>query len=91
MIAFSPEFYNLIREQLSADRFKAFYRGVIAGAVTRYEAPGLDALQFVAEGALGGGVSPSLSLDNYGKALCSAILAYPIEAPERLLNQMRGR
>jgi hypothetical protein len=91
VIAFSPELYALIREQLTAEQFKAFYKGVIAGPVTRYEAPGLDALQFVAEGALGGGVSRSLCLDNYGKALCSAILAYPIEAPERLQNQMRGR
>jgi len=39
VIAFSPELYTLIREQLSADQFKAFYRGVIAGAVTRHEAP----------------------------------------------------
>ncbi len=58
--------------------------------MTRYEAPGLGALQFVAEGALGGGVSRSLCLDNYGKALCSAILGYPIEVPERLQNQLRG-
>ena len=91
VIAFSPELYALLHEQLSAEQIKAFYKGVITGTVTRYEAPGLDALQFVAEGALGGGVSRSLCLDNYGKALCSAILAYPIEVPERLQNQLRGR
>lgn len=90
VLAYSSELYELLREQLSADQFKAFYNGVITGPVTRYEAPGLDALQFVAEGALGGGVSRSLCLDNYGKALCSAILAYPIEVPERLQNQLRG-
>jgi len=90
VIAYSPELYELIREQLTAERFGAFYKGVIAGPVTRFEAPGLEALQFVAEGALGGGVSRSLRLDNYGKALGSAILAYPIEAPERLQNQMRA-
>ncbi|MGI4803067.1 MAG: AtuA-related protein [Janthinobacterium lividum] len=90
VIAFSPELYAVLQEQLSAEQFKAFYKGVITGAVTRYEAPGLDALQFVADGALGGGVSRSLCLDNYGKALCSAILAYPIEVPERLQNQVRG-
>ncbi len=91
VIAFSPELYGLVQEQLSAEQFKSFYKGVITGAVTRYEAPGLDALQFVADGALGGGVSRSLCLDNYGKALCSAILAYPIEVPERLQNQVRGQ
>ncbi len=90
VIAYSDELYPLLKAQLSADQFKAFYKGVITGAVTRYEAPGLGALQFVAEGALGGGVSRSLCLDNYGKALCSAILAYAIELPDRLQNQLRG-
>jgi hypothetical protein len=90
VIAYSDEFYDLLREQLSATQFKDFYRGAITGEVHRYEAPGLGALQFVAEGALGGGVSRSLCLDNYGKALCSAILAYPVEVPERLRNLLRG-
>jgi hypothetical protein len=90
VIAYSDELYEVLRSQISADQFKEFYRGVITGVVTRYEVPGLGALQFVAEGALGGGVSRSLCLDNYGKALCSAILAYPIEVPDRLQNQLRG-
>ena len=90
VIAFSDELYDIVREQLSAARFKSFYNGAITGNVQRYEAPGLGALQFVADGALGGGVSRSLCLDNYGKALCSAILAYPIEVPDRLQNQLRG-
>jgi len=90
VIAYSDELYDLVRAQLSAEQFKAHYEGVITGNVTRYEVPGLGALQFVADGALGGGVSRSLCLDNYGKALCSAILAYPIEVPDRLQNQLRG-
>ena len=90
VIAYSDDLYEVLREQVTAAQFKDFYKGVITGPVTRYEAPGLGALQFVAEGALGGGVSRSLCLDNYGKALCSAILAYPIDVPDRLQNQLRG-
>src|SRR5208283_654756 len=90
VIAFSPELYEVVREQLSAEQFKCFYKGVITGEVRRYDVPGLAALQFIAEGALGGGVSRSLCLDNYGKALCSAILAYPLEVPERLQNHLRS-
>ena len=90
VIAYSDELYDVLREQISAAQFKDFYKGVVTGAVTRHEVPGLGALQFVAVGALGGGVSRSLCLDNYGKALCSAILAYPIEVPDRLQNQLRG-
>ena len=91
VIAYSGDLYALVKAQLSAEAFKAFYRGAIKGEVRRHEVDGLGALQFVAEGALGGGVSRSLCLDNYGKALCSAILAYPIEVPDRLQNQLRGR
>jgi len=90
VIAFSDDLYALLKAQLSAEEFKAFYGGVITGEVRRYEVDGLGALQFVAEGALGGGVSRSLCLDNYGKALCSAILAYPVEVPDRFQNQLRG-
>ena len=57
VIAYSDEFYSLLKAQLTAAKFKAFYRGAIKGEVTRYEADNLAALNFVAEGALGGGVS----------------------------------
>ncbi len=90
VMAYSDELYALLKAQLSAAQFKAHYKGLIKGEVQRYEVDGLSVLQFVADGALGGGVSRSLCLDNYGKALCSAILAYPIEVPDRLQNQLRG-
>ena len=88
--AYSDALYPLLKEQLTAERFREHYRGVITGEVLRYEVDGLGALNFVANGALGGGVSRSLRLDNYGKALCSAILAFELEVPERLSNQLRG-
>lgn len=90
VIAYRDEFYSLLKAQLTAVRFKEFYRGAIKGDVTRYEADNLAALNFVAEGALGGGVSRSLSLDNYGKALSAAVLGFPIEVPEQYGNLLRG-
>lgn len=90
VIAYRDEFYPLLKAQLTAAKFKEFYRGAIEGRVTRYEADNLAALNFVAEGALGGGVSRSLSLDNYGKALSAAILGFPIEVPEKYANLLRG-
>jgi hypothetical protein len=90
VIAYRAEFYSLLKAQLTAERFKSFYRGAIKGEVTRYEADNLAALNFVAEGALGGGVSRSLSPDNYGKALSAAILGFEIEVPEKYANLLRG-
>lgn len=91
VFAFEPEFYPLLKNQLTAERFKAFYGGAIRGEVTRYEAPNIDALNFVCQGALGGGVSRSLCLDNYGKALSAAVLGFEIEVPEALRSRLHGQ
>lgn len=91
VFAYEPEFYPLLKEQLTAGRFKAHYRGAIKGEVVRYEVDNLEALNFVAHGALGGGVSRSLSLDNYGKALSAAILGFKIEVPDELSSKLRGQ
>ena len=90
VFAYSPQLYRLLKEQLTAERFKAFYAGAIKGDVVRYEADNLCALNFVAHGALGGGVSRSLCLDNYGKALSAAILGFELEVPEALVDHLRG-
>ncbi|WP_454726428.1 MULTISPECIES: AtuA-related protein [Cupriavidus] len=90
VIAYDPAFYPHIKAQLTAQAFKALYGGVVAGQVERFEADGLQVLNFVAHGALGGGVSRSLALDNYGKALASAVLRFEVEVPEDLAPLLRG-
>lgn len=90
VIAYAPELYRSIKDQLTADKFQEFYAGVVSGPVTRYAVDGLHSLNFVAQGALGGGVSRSLSLDNYGKSLSSRILAFPLEIPDELASHLRG-
>ncbi len=91
VIAYEPEFYPLLLEQLTAERFKNFYAGVVQGAVVRYEVDALGALNFVAEGALGGGVSRSLCLDNYGKSLSAAVLGFEIDVPDALRDKLHGK
>lgn len=90
VIAYDVQLYPFIRKQLTAERFRDFYDGVVTGKVTRYAVDGLHALNFVAEGALGGGVSRSLCLDNYGKSLSSRILAFELEIPEELKACLKG-
>jgi len=90
VFAYTPELYPLLKEQLTEDRFKQFYGGAITGKVTRYDVDNIHAMNFVCEGALGGGVSRSLCLDNYGKALSAAILGFEIEVPEHLRGSLQG-
>jgi hypothetical protein len=90
VFAYEPALYPLLVEQLTAERVKAFYNGAITGEVLRYPVDGLHAINFVAHGALGGGVSRSLSLDQYGKAMSAALLGFLIEVPEALRPQLRN-
>ena len=91
VFAYAPEFYPLLKEQLTQERFKKFYGEAITGQITRYEVDNIQAMNFVCQGALGGGVSRSLCLDNYGKALSAAILGFEIEVPDRLKALLQGQ
>ena len=90
VIAYGAELYPFLKEQLTAARFKEFYAGVVTGPVERYAIDHLWAMNFVCQGALGGGVSRSLCLDNYGKALSSRVLAFRLEIPDNLRAGLRG-
>lgn len=85
VFSYHPAFHGVLKEQLTVERVAVRYGALIKGTVTRYEAENLLAFNFVCEGALGGGVSRSLYLDNYGKALSSALLDVPIALPGELL------
>ncbi len=81
VIAYEAKHYPFLREQVTAERVKAVLAGVARGAVTRYEMPNVGALNFVIEGALGGGVTRSLALDAHGKSLSSALLDLDLPEP----------
>lgn len=82
VIAYAHEHYPLLVEQVTVEALAAVYGKAVAGPITRYPFPGIHALNFTLEGALGGGVSRNLAIDVYGKALCAALLDLPIELPD---------
>lgn len=90
VIAYAPEFYPLMLEQVTAARVRAHFDGLVRGEVVRYEVPKLAVLNFVLHEALGGGVSRNLGLDNYGKSYSAAMLGIEVEVPARLANRLRG-
>jgi hypothetical protein len=78
VIAFEPEHYPVLVERVTVERVSAHFRSIAAGPVRRYELPHVGALNFVIEGALGGGVTRALTLDAHGKSLSSLILELDI-------------
>lgn len=81
VIALRAEDYPHLVRHVTAERVKAHFAGLVRGVVARYEMPNIEALNFVLQEALGGGVTRSLALDPHGKSLSSAILEMDI--PER--------
>ena len=79
LIAYRAEDFALLRARVTPEAVKRHFAGVIKGDVVRYELPGLGALQFVGQGALGGGVTTSLAIDVHGKSLSAALLEMEIE------------
>lgn len=71
--------YDLLCEQVTAQRVAGLLGGLVTGSVTRHEVPNVLALKFVMTGALGGGGPSSLRADNLGKAMAGAVLRLPIE------------
>jgi len=71
--------YELIRTQLTVERVRRHFARICFGAVTRYEAPNLLALNFVLRDSLGGGGSESLKTDAQGKTHGLGLLELEIE------------
>ena len=46
--------YDLLLREVTPERVRAHFEGIVTGAVERYEAPNVLALNFVLRGTLGG-------------------------------------
>ena len=74
-----------LRAQLTESAVRNYLAHLVEGAVTRYELPGIDALNFVCQDALGGGGMASLRTDPLGKSMAQILLSMPIRVCSRLL------
>lgn len=71
--------YELIRRELTIARVKQHFAAICLGAVERFEAPNLLALNFLLHDSLGGGGSESLKTDAQGKTHGLALLEMEVE------------
>jgi len=68
LIAYDEKHWPLLLEQVSAEKVQAWFAHRGATHVVRYELPNLNALNFVIDNVLEGGVNTSLNLDKHGKS-----------------------
>jgi len=79
LIAFSDDIYPILVREVTAERVKAHFQGIVKGEVERFELPNLGALNFLLHESLGGGGTLSLMTDAQGKTFSTALLRMKIE------------
>jgi hypothetical protein len=89
VIARRPEYLPHLRAALTEDRLADWFAHEFEGArrpgVTRFEVPGLQALNILFHEALGGGQFASLRLDPLAKGKAQQLLDMPVAVPASLL------
>lgn len=78
VIALDASHWPLLLEQVTEERVAELFAARRPTQVKRYELPRLQALNFVIDDVLDGGVNGALNLDTHGKALSSLLLTLPI-------------
>ncbi len=78
VIAYEAKDFARLQAQLTAERVREHYHGIVLGRVERFALPQLGALQFVLYEALAGGVTRSLALDAHGKTQSSHLVIIEI-------------
>lgn len=81
VIARRPEWLPWLRQQVTAQRVKAWLAHLVEGEVTRYDLPGIHAMNFVCAEALDGGGMASLRNDPLGKGMAQVLLGMPVAVP----------
>jgi hypothetical protein len=90
VIAWHAGLYPLLAEQLTPERVAAQFRHRAPSQVQRFLLPKLNAMNFVLDAVLDGGVNDALNLDAHGKALSFLLLDMPVRVPGPLVPLLAG-
>ena len=90
VIAWHPDLWPLLIEQVTPEAVAAQFRHRQPSRVQRFVLPTLQAMNFVLDEVLDGGVNDSLNLDTHGKALSFLLMDMPIHVPAELAVHLAG-
>jgi len=90
VIAWHPALWPLLVEQVTETRVAAQFAHRRPAKVTRHLLAQLQAMNFVLDEVLDGGVNDALNLDSHGKALAFLLLDLEIAVPEALQAHLAG-
>lgn len=89
VIAHDPKAWDLLVSQVTEDSVRAVFWSRSPSSIKRYLLPRLNAMNFVLDDVLDGGVNGSLNLDTHGKALSFLMLTLPVTLDATLAHELR--
>ena len=90
VIAWHPQLWELLVEQVTEEAVARQFAHRRPSGVRRYLLARLQAMNFVLDGVLDGGVNSALNLDSHGKALSYLLLDMPVTVPAHLAPHFGG-
>ena len=91
IISRKPDYLPYIREALTSTGVAGFMQHTLddeSGKVSRWELPGINAMNFLLENSLGGGGVASLRIDPQGKAFAQQLLEFPVPVPTQIFDEV---
>ncbi|MCR9212996.1 MAG: DUF1446 domain-containing protein [Proteobacteria bacterium] len=88
VIARSDEYLDWIKQSATEERVREWFGHVVEGEVTRFDLPGMGAVNFLLTDCLGGGGTSTLHLDNLAKTYAQQLLAFPIKVPSSVAKSL---
>jgi hypothetical protein len=83
LLARKPEYAEILRTQVTAERIAAHLAQVRPGAITRWAVPGVDGVNILIDDVLGGtGGTSTLRYDPQGKSYAAMLLSLPVTVAE---------
>ncbi len=82
IIARQSAYLPYIKASVTEETVAAWLAHLVKGKVTRFDLPGIQAINFVCEQALGGGGMSSLRNDPLGKGMAQILLDMPVQIPK---------
>ena len=90
VIAWNPALWDTLLAQVTEAAVAAQFAARKPSRVARYVLPQLQAMNFVIDDVLDGGVNDALNLDSHGKTLSYLLLDLPVQVPAALVQHLAG-
>lgn len=82
LLAKSDECYDIIKKEVTPEKVKSFFKGMVKGHVDIWPMNNINALMVVLNQGIGGGATRTLRYDQTAKSIGQALLRMEIQAEE---------